>query len=189
MRGAREAILKSGMKLFAEKGYAGTSTREICQEAGITKPVLYYHFQGKEDLYQQLMVQIFSEDLDNILTMARKRGSLRQRLVHMVREDFRHVRANPVRVQFVLRMIFSAEDKRPYFGYIPEVKKQREVLMRVFQDAIDAGAAHGDPEELATALMGINLISVLEHQFTGRATLTHRRAERNVELVLKNCTP
>ena len=52
MPGGREAILKAAMRLFAKKGYAGASTREICETAGITKPVLYYHFRSKQHLYR-----------------------------------------------------------------------------------------------------------------------------------------
>jgi hypothetical protein len=41
---ARERLLEAGIALFAEKGYASTSVREIVARAGVTKPVLYYYF-------------------------------------------------------------------------------------------------------------------------------------------------
>ena len=44
---ARDRIRKAAIGLFTEKGYAACSTREICERAGVTKPVLYYHFHSK----------------------------------------------------------------------------------------------------------------------------------------------
>jgi len=47
----REAILKAAIALFAEKGFRGTTTRELAAAAGVTEPVLYRHFRTKHDLY------------------------------------------------------------------------------------------------------------------------------------------
>src|SRR5262245_54612303 len=43
-------LLESAVRLFATKGYPATSTREIVEAAGVTKPMLYYYFQSKEGL-------------------------------------------------------------------------------------------------------------------------------------------
>lgn len=48
---ARERLLNAAIRLFTRKGYAATSVREIVGDAGVTKPVLYYHFKSKEGLY------------------------------------------------------------------------------------------------------------------------------------------
>jgi len=50
-RTARDAILRAARNLFTTKGFASTTVREICQEAGVTAPVLYYHFGNKEGLF------------------------------------------------------------------------------------------------------------------------------------------
>lgn len=44
----REQLLDIGRKLFAEKGFEGTSVEEIAATAGVSKPVVYEHFGGKE---------------------------------------------------------------------------------------------------------------------------------------------
>ena len=46
----RARILKAALHLFAEHGFAGTSTREISERLGFTKAALYYHFRTKDDL-------------------------------------------------------------------------------------------------------------------------------------------
>ncbi|MDQ1293821.1 MAG: hypothetical protein QG608_1702 [Actinomycetota bacterium] len=47
----REQLLAVGRRLFAEKGFEGTSVEEIASTAGVSKPVVYEHFGGKEGLY------------------------------------------------------------------------------------------------------------------------------------------
>ena len=47
----REQLLDIGRALFAEKGFEGTSVEEIAAKAGVSKPVVYEHFGGKEGLY------------------------------------------------------------------------------------------------------------------------------------------
>lgn len=47
----REQLISIGRALFAERGFDGTSVEEIASQAGVTKPVVYEHFGGKEGLY------------------------------------------------------------------------------------------------------------------------------------------
>lgn len=47
----RDQLLRVGRSLFAEKGYEAVSVEEIAAEAGVSKPVVYQHFGGKEGLY------------------------------------------------------------------------------------------------------------------------------------------
>lgn len=51
----RERLLAAAVRLFAVKGYAATSVRDILREAGVRAPVLYYHFGNKEGLFLALV--------------------------------------------------------------------------------------------------------------------------------------
>ena len=50
-RERREQLLDIGRSLFAQRGYEATSVEEIAATAGVSKPVVYEHFGGKEGLY------------------------------------------------------------------------------------------------------------------------------------------
>jgi AcrR family transcriptional regulator len=47
----REQLLDVSRRIFAEKGFEGTSVEEIAARAQVSKPVVYEHFGGKEGLY------------------------------------------------------------------------------------------------------------------------------------------
>jgi AcrR family transcriptional regulator len=51
----REQLLDVGRRLFAEKGFEAVSVEEIAAKAGVSKPVVYEHFGGKEGLYAVLV--------------------------------------------------------------------------------------------------------------------------------------
>lgn len=47
----RQQLIEVGRSLFAERGFEGTSVEQISEAAGVSKPVIYEHFGGKEGLY------------------------------------------------------------------------------------------------------------------------------------------
>jgi AcrR family transcriptional regulator len=51
----RDRILDEAEALFAERGFAGTSMRDIAQRAGLTAASLYNHFEGKDALYAAVL--------------------------------------------------------------------------------------------------------------------------------------
>lgn len=48
-RERREQLISVGRTLFADKGFEAVSVEEIAATAGVSKPVVYEHFGGKED--------------------------------------------------------------------------------------------------------------------------------------------
>jgi AcrR family transcriptional regulator len=54
--GTRFRLLRAGLELFAERGYHGTSIRDIATAAGVQSATLYGHFGSKEDLLAELVV-------------------------------------------------------------------------------------------------------------------------------------
>jgi AcrR family transcriptional regulator len=50
----REAILQAVRSLFAEKGFHGTTTRELAEAAGVSEALLFKHFPTKEALYSAM---------------------------------------------------------------------------------------------------------------------------------------
>src|ERR1700684_247754 len=62
----RQQLLDIGRRLFAERGFEGTSIEEIAAQAGVSKPVVYEHFGGKEGLY----AVVVDREVERLLGMA-----------------------------------------------------------------------------------------------------------------------
>lgn len=62
----REQLIEISRGIFAERGYDGTSIEEIAARAGVSKPVVYEHFGGKEGLYAVVVDREVRSLLDRI---------------------------------------------------------------------------------------------------------------------------
>ncbi len=62
----RHQLIDIARALFAERGYEGTSVEEVAQRAGVSKPVVYEHFGGKEGLYAVVVDREMSALLDGV---------------------------------------------------------------------------------------------------------------------------
>jgi AcrR family transcriptional regulator len=67
----RARIRTVAMELFTEQGYDKTSMREIAERLGVTKAALYYHFQTKQDIVDDLFVSL-PEGIAEIVEWARQ---------------------------------------------------------------------------------------------------------------------
>ena len=76
----REQLLDVGRSLFAQRGFDATSVEEIAQTAGVSKPVVYEHFGGKEGLYAVVVDREMSKLLAAITGALTSTGKPRQLL-------------------------------------------------------------------------------------------------------------
>ena len=61
----RLQLIEVARGLFAERGFEGTSIEEIAQRAGVSKPIVYEHFGGKEGLY----AVVVDREMETLLEM------------------------------------------------------------------------------------------------------------------------
>src|ERR1700722_7542723 len=80
-RERREQLLDVGRTLFAERGFEATSIEEIAARAGVSKPVVYEHFGGKEGLYAVVVdteMQWLTQRISSALTDGHPRKMVEQ---------------------------------------------------------------------------------------------------------------
>ena len=58
-RSAKQRILENAVRLFSEKGFHGTSMRDISSASECSMPTLYYHYNSKSDLFSEIVVNQF----------------------------------------------------------------------------------------------------------------------------------
>jgi len=70
----RRVVLDAALDLFSERSFDGASTRAIAEQAGVTQPLLNYHFSGKEELWRAAVDDLFARFRDS---MQRRLSGLR----------------------------------------------------------------------------------------------------------------
>lgn len=184
---ARESIRTAAIQLFSEKGFAATSTREICQRARVTKPVLYYHFGSKDRLYQELLVDACNESRKQLILAAQKGKTTREKIIELLAADFAGTVRNPSLSLMFFRMIFAREKGSPAIDYLEMGLDWIRLVEGIVTEGIQRGEMRGKPWEIAEALMGIHTIYTMSYLLTGQPTLDRSLARRTVDLLLQGC--
>ncbi|MBE9179049.1 TetR/AcrR family transcriptional regulator [Oculatella sp. LEGE 06141] len=77
----RKELLHKCFDLFAEKGYATLTTRQIAQALGVSTGTLYYYFPSKEELFGQLIEELTQHDLLKALAEIQQANSMEERIL------------------------------------------------------------------------------------------------------------
>jgi AcrR family transcriptional regulator len=131
----RERIMKAAERLFADRGYDGTSIRAIVAKARVNQAAINYHFDGKDGLYREVLRAAFralTEDQlahgDEMRSMSREAALgefVRRQLRPLTARDelSRHLRIfnwETVRPTAVFRKLMS-EEAPPFMGLAVEL--------------------------------------------------------------------
>jgi TetR/AcrR family transcriptional regulator len=76
----REQLLDAALRTFARYGFRRTAMDDIAAEAGVSRPSLYQHFTGKEDVFRALSRRLHDQALTASGVAARGGGPLAERL-------------------------------------------------------------------------------------------------------------
>jgi len=98
----RAQLVDVGRRVFAERGYEATSVEEIADRAGISKPIVYEHFGGKEGLYA-VIVDREVEHIVSRIVEAISSGSPRERLEQAALAFLTYVKERPGGFAVLLR--------------------------------------------------------------------------------------
>lgn len=152
----RERLLQAALELFARRGYAATSVREIVEMAGVTKPVLYYHFGSKEGLYLALLQESFVTFEGLLQEFVVAPGSARGRMLHYCRGIFDSAVANVEVVRLSHAIYFGPPQGAPFFDFEGFFAKMLDGIAAILAAGTDNGEFRPLPRHALTwAVMGI----------------------------------
>jgi outer membrane protein len=136
----RQRLLDVGLKLFANRGYAGTSVQDITDEAQVTKPVLYYHFGNKEGLFQALVNHAMDERLRLMREAAPPDKPTVEQLTDIITVLTGFARRQPDLLRLTFAIVFAAEGEYPSgFKKHAKIHDSIQLVGAIIQAGIDRG--------------------------------------------------
>jgi TetR/AcrR family transcriptional regulator, cholesterol catabolism regulator len=150
----RDELLRVSARLFREKGFDGTTVRDISSAAGMHSGSPFYHFKTKQDILVAVMEQGLAEGLRRLQEAAAVPSSAERRLVRMVRAQ-------------IGTILEDGNDFIPVLLYewrsLTEANRRRVVAMNdrydaLWQSVIDElkrdGQLPGDPRLVRLLMIG-----------------------------------
>lgn len=144
------------IKLFAQKGFEKTTTRNIARAIGISNGGLYYYCESKESLLYEILDKILTEGLDAIIKIEQSDKSLKEKLVAIINLYTRYYALDINNV----KLLVEEQKHCVNSGYRKKlIKKQREyfkVLVKILEGLKAKGEmADIDPTVAAFAFFGM----------------------------------
>ena len=150
MTARREELTRIAARLFAEKGYQGTSLADLAEGLGVQKPSLYHHIASKEDLLWEVArdgARAFHEALDAV-----PEGRVADRIRLALRAHLAVVAAQlDVATVFVREWRFLSGERREAF--LAERRRYEERIRDLFRDGVEQSELRTDLDEGAAALL------------------------------------
>jgi TetR/AcrR family transcriptional regulator len=152
---AVDRLLSSAVELFARKGYSATTVREIVEAAGVTKPVLYYHFGSKEGIYLALMESARVEFSSTLERAVAEGGSSGRQIARVLTDVLDLILANLGLVRIFHAMYYGPPQGAPFFDFEQFHAKLVGTIRALVERGIAGGEFRaGDVEDTTLALFG-----------------------------------
>lgn len=114
----RRQIIAAAVEVISEFGYGNASLARIAKQAGISKGVISYHFDGKDDLMAQLVVQLYVSGAEQIAPAVAAAAGPRDALLAYIRANLAFIDANRTYVAALMDVVVNLRDAdgRPRFA-------------------------------------------------------------------------
>ncbi|NBR85150.1 MAG: TetR/AcrR family transcriptional regulator [Verrucomicrobia bacterium] len=184
----RDKILAIALRLFADRGYAGTSIQDIVDGARVTKPALYYYFPSKAELYQALLNRAHDERF-RLMQAASARGKdLSGKLEEILNAHFAFLKSHRELVGLVYATAFAARGEMPKeIRYLDKCQRNFDLI----RDLIRSGQRAGElkraftAEHLARGIFGMMNIHVQAELVQPGQKPSRKTARQIVQLFLE----
>ena len=169
MQSSKDRIIEAAVEIFFEKGFDGASMREIAEKAGLTKPMIYYHFQNKEALYLGLLEEnlaLFCQGLDRLLAEGRDARTTLSAIIDHFEQTF----AKGVKVYNIIQREISSNGR--YLALLTE--KYFIGISQRIAGFMKIGQAQGVIRpDLDAQLAEMSLVSILLLYFSQENAFQH----------------
>ena len=141
-----DQILAVAARLFARKGVAATTVREIADEVGILSGSLYHHFDSKEAMVDEILSPYLRDLGDACQRVIARRADPRTKLRDLVAECLGVVEAHPHATE-IYQSDVNYLSQLDRFGYLTAAASQvRQAWLEVLNEGVAQGAFRPDLE-------------------------------------------
>ena len=156
--GTRARLLETASHLFAEKGYASTSVREIVARAGVSKPVLYYYFQSKEGLYYAILkwgAEVQKKIIDDVYQAS---GTVQDRIIFLYRRIYEEIQEYQGLYTMIHGLIYGPPQGAPGYDFPIYHRQMFNAVKRICFEGLSSGEikkTDADVDEVAFLVLSL----------------------------------
>jgi AcrR family transcriptional regulator len=164
----RQQIIDAAMELFAQKGFRGTTTRDLASHAGVNEAIIFRHFKTKEELYSAIIERKVGEHRNAQVEELERfaNGDDDEKFFQTVGSTF--LQRHEADTTFLRLLLFSALEGHQLSDMFASSMADRHPIANYIQRRIDQGAFLPVNAQLAArGLFGMFASFVLWQQIFG----------------------
>ena len=177
----RHDILMAAMQLFAQKGFRGTTTRDLATQADVNEAIIFRHFKTKEELYTAILEHKAAENRDALQLELDQMaaGADDRKFFETVSRTF--LQRHESDCTFMRLLLFSALEGHQLSDMFVTSMMVRNPIAKYIARRIEEGAFRPmDPQLAARALFGMFASYVLWQEVFGLKNTQPRDREEVV---------
>lgn len=147
-----EKIRQAATRIFLEKGFDGTTTRDIAAEAGINVALLNYYFRSKQKLFDSVFEEMLHLFFEGVKTVLSQPIPLKEKITALIDHDFTMFRQSPDLVIFVLSELHRNPDR-----FVSSIIDAEAKSMALFQEQLEEAHRAG----LVRSINASHLMSIM----------------------------
>lgn len=108
---AENKIKEAAIKVFLEKGFDGTTTRDIAKEAGVNSALMNYYFRSKEKLFSSVFEEKLQQYFSGMIEIFNKPIGMKEKISDLIENDFQMFKKNPDLSNFIIHELHRNPDR------------------------------------------------------------------------------
>lgn len=159
---AKEKLLAAATELFARKGFAGVSIRELAITAGVNSALISYHFGGKEGLYESVVTAQYEKLLGRVEPIAASHATAQEK----IRMFADVIRRNHTQDQPLMARLIQGELTSPTSCMENVIRKYTVRMAKLVTGVLREGMEKGElRDDIEPIFAGLSLAGMLNFYF------------------------
>lgn len=155
----RHEIIEAAMRVFARKGFWGTTMDDIAVEAEFSKGALYFYFENKEEIFLGIVEMALEQEKNFIAAVLEEKESSIDKLSKIVHGYFEYVEENGNLIRILhseSQKLYASSKERIEKALIANRKLATKSISRILKEGIKANEIREiDPEMGAVIFQGM----------------------------------
>lgn len=162
-KSAEDRIKEAAIKVFLEKGFDGTTTRDIAKEAGLNSALMNYYFRSKEKLFSCVFEEMLQLFFKGLLEVLNGQITLKEKISAVIDHDFEMFRKNPDLSNFIVHELHRNPDR-----FFSAISFDKVLVHSVFAQQLNSAIENGEMRKVCIEHVLLLIKSNIQFIFQGK---------------------
>ncbi|OIN55444.1 TetR/AcrR family transcriptional regulator [Arsenicibacter rosenii] len=161
-----DRIKEAAKEVFMEKGFDGTTTRDIAKVAGINSALMNYYFRSKEKLFHSIFTDMCGLFFEGMIQMFNSNIPLREKIEALIDHEYTMMRENPRISIFIMNELHRNPERLSQL-----IGPTKRIIEDSFQKQIDEAVAAGTIRNVNAQHVFMMIIANIQFPFISKPVL------------------